>query len=209
MSMPVNTVGFLSGIAAGLAVVAYDVAQLAQLAGWLVFPFDEVLIYAASLCIVIPFMLEMLALHRLTPPRLRFWTHGALLFTTIYAVFAGANYVVQLATVVPAKLRGELGGVALLEQTPHSLFWNFDALAYVCMGAACLLAAQALGQRGFEHRVQVALLAHAAVTPLIGVVYFHPDYSPRLLLVGVPWAVTAPVAMFLLAWLLRKRSLVA
>ena len=74
--------------------------------GVLHFPFDEILIFATSLCIVVPFVLEMLALHYTRPAELRFWTHAALIFTTMYAVFGTANYVVQLATVIPAKLRG-------------------------------------------------------------------------------------------------------
>lgn len=41
---------------------------------------------------------------------------------------------VQLATVIPAKLGGTSEAIRILEQTPHSLFWNFDALGYISMG---------------------------------------------------------------------------
>lgn len=68
---------------------------------WLRFPADEILIYGTSLCIVVPFILEMLAFHHLTPPGKQFWSHASLIFTIIYAVFVSANYVVQLATVIP------------------------------------------------------------------------------------------------------------
>jgi len=54
----------------------------------------------------VPFILEILAFHHLTPAGKQFWTHASLIFTIIYAVFVSANYVVQLATVVPAKMRG-------------------------------------------------------------------------------------------------------
>ena len=122
MAMATNEVGYWSGLAAFAATLAYSVVQILQVAGVLSFPVDEVLIYGASLCIVIPFILEVLAFHHLTPADRRFWTHAALIFTIIYAVFVTANYVVQLATVIPSRLRGEAEAIRILEQTPHSLF---------------------------------------------------------------------------------------
>lgn len=91
-------VGYWSGLAAFAATLAYVVVQLLQVAGLLQFPLDEILIYGTSLCIVIPFMLAMLSLHHSTHSDKQFWTHSAVVFTIIYAVFAVPNYVVQLAT---------------------------------------------------------------------------------------------------------------
>jgi hypothetical protein len=82
-------VGYWAGLAAMASAVAYDVVQILQVAGILRFPVDEIL-----------------ALYYLTPPGRQFWTHASLIFTIIYAVFVTANYVVQLATVIPAKVRG-------------------------------------------------------------------------------------------------------
>lgn len=200
-----NEIGFWSGIAASAAALAYGIVQVAQIGNLLRFPVDEILIYATSLGIVVPFLLLMLALHHLTGRREQFWTHGALLFTVAYAIFVSANYVVQLATVIPSKLRAGSEVVRILEQTPHSLFWNFDALGYIAMGLATLFAAVALKGPGLEKWARLALLAHAMVTPLIIVVYFHPAYSPSLLLLGAPWAITAPIAMLLLALALRRK----
>ena len=204
MRKAVGELGYWSGLAAALATVAYDVVQLLQVAGALAFPLDEILIYGVSLCIVVPFVLMMLAFHHLSDVDKRFWTHGALLFTILYAVFVTANYVVQLATVIPAKLNGASGAIQLLEQTPHSLFWNYDAIGYISMGFATLMAIPAFGRRGFERWVRMAFLAHALVTPLIAVVYFYPRYSQALLFVGLPWAVTAPLFMALLALHVRR-----
>jgi hypothetical protein len=202
----IGELGFQCGVAAFAFTVAYDVVQVAQMLGAIRFPLDEILIYATSLGIVVPFVLEMAALHHLTDGDRKFWTHAALVFTAIYAVFVTANYVVQLATVVPAKLAGQGEAVTLLEQTPHSLFWNFDAIGYVSMGIAALLAIPAIGNTGFERRVRLSLIAHAAVTPLISVVYFYPSFSQRLLLLGLPWAVTAPAFMLMVALLLRRKT---
>jgi hypothetical protein len=155
---------------------------------------------------VVPFILEMLAFHHLTAGAKRYWTHAALIFTVVYAVFVTANYVVQLATVIPARLNGDGLAIRLLEQTPHSLFWNYDAIGYIAMGLAALVAIPALDAVGFETWVRRSFIAHALVTPLITIVYFYPTFSPHLLLLGFPWAITAPLFMWLLALLLRTRG---
>jgi len=205
--MPARTgeIGFWCGLVAATATIAYDIVQVLQIAGAVRYPFDEILIYATSLFIVVPFLLEMLAFHYLTSPDKQFWTHGALLFSTIYAVFVTANYVVQLATVIPLNLSGASEAVQMLEQTPHSLFWNYDAIGYISMGLATLVAIPALENSGFERWVKASFLAHALVTPLITIVYFHPTFSEVLLMLGFPWAVTAPLFMILLALNLRRK----
>ena len=204
MPRTISEVGYWSGLAAFAATAGYDVVQILQIAGVLRFPLDEILIYGTSLCIVVPFILEMLAFHHLTARDKQFWTHASLIFTSIYAVFVSANYVVQLATVLPAKLAGTTAAIRLLEQTPHSIFWDFDAVGYVSMGLATLVAVPALGSVGFERWVRLSLIANALVTPLICIVYFYPRYSPKLLVLGFPWAITAPLFMLMLAIMLRS-----
>ena len=148
----------------------------------------------------------MLALHHLTTPDKRFWTHASLMFTIIYAVLVSSNYVVQLATVIPAKLRGVSEAIRVLDQAPHSLFWDYDAVGYVAMGIACLLAVPAVNGVGFERWVRRSLIANTLVTPLISIVYFYPTFSSRLLFLGFPWAITAPLFMLMLAIVLRRRQ---
>lgn len=201
----ISKVGYWSGLAAFAATLAYDVVQLLQVAGLLRFPLDEILIYGTSLCIVLPFVIEMLAFHYLTASDKQFWTHASLIFTTMYAVFVTANYVVQLVTVIPSKLSDSSEAIRILEQTPHSLFWNYDAVGYICMGLATLVAVPALSRTGFEKWVRMSFVANALVTPLISVVYFYPTYSQDLLFLGFPWAITAPLFMVMLAIMLRAR----
>jgi hypothetical protein len=202
--MTLHRIGYWSGLAAFAATVAYGIAQILQVAGLLHFPSDEILIYGTSLCIVVPFILEMLALHYLTPPAKRFWTHAALIFTVIYAVFVSANYVVQLATVIPEKAGGNGDAIRVLQQTPHSMFWDYDAIGYVAMGLACLFAVPAIENAGLGRWVRRSLIANALVTPLISVVYFYPAFSTTLLFLGFPWAITAPLFMLMVALFLRR-----
>jgi len=204
MDTTIYKLGFWSGIIAFVATVAYCIVQLLQLYDVVTYPTDERLIYGTSLCIVIPFVIEILALHYTTPEDKKFWTHAALVFTILYAAFVTANYVVQLATVIPNTLKGLLNEVRILQQTPHSLFWNFDAVGYIFMGLATLVAIPAFEKKGFQKWVKISFIANAAVTPLISMVYFYPTYSYNLLLLGFPWAVTAPLSMLLLALNFRK-----
>ena len=177
-------IGYWSGVVAFVATAAYVIVQLLQLTGVFRFPLDEILIYGTSLCIVIPFVLEILALHYITKGAKKFWSHAALIFTIIYSVFVTANYVVQLATVIPMKLKGAADKIYILEQTPHSLFWNFDAIGYIFMGLATLIAIPVFEKHGFQKWVRISFLANALVTPLITIVYFYPVYSEKVAFLG-------------------------
>lgn len=204
MNTMIYKYGFWSGLIAFAATVAFVIVQLLQIAGAFSFPFDEILIYGTSLCIVIPFVLEMLAFHYTTPTEKKYWSHAALVFTILYAVFVTANYVVQLATVIPMKLKGNIEAVRILDQTPHSMFWNFDALGYIFMGLATLIAIPVFEKTGFQKWVRISFIANALVTPFISFVYFYPGFSNQLLLLGFPWAITAPLFMLLLTIMFKK-----
>ena len=206
MKKTIYKVGFWSGIFAFVSTAAFVIVQLLQLLGILKYPLDEILIYGFSLCIVIPFLLEMLALHHITPTEKQFWSHAALIFTVLYVAFVTANYVVQLATVIPMTLRGTADGIQILKQTPHSLFWNYDAIGYIFMGLATLFAVPVFEKQGFQKWVRYSFLIHSLVTPLIAFVYFYPNFSEKLLLIGIPWVITAPVFMLLLAIMFKRNS---
>ncbi len=207
MNKAINKIGFWSGILAFVSTISYVIIQALQLAGVVNFPLDEILIYTTSLCIVIPFLLEMLALHYIAPETKKIWSHAALIFSVIYSVFVTANYVVQLATVIPNKLAGSAEEIRILEQTPHSMFWDFDALGYIFMGLAMLIAVPVFEKNGYQKWVRLSFLANAFVTPMITFVYFYPVYSGKLLILGLPWAITAPLAMLMLAFLFHKKQI--
>lgn len=200
----VNTAGYAAGLAAFGATVAYVLVQLLQLAGVLRPPLDGILVYATSLCIVVPFVLEVLALHHLTSGDRRLWSSAAVLFSTMYAVFVSANYVVQLATVIPVTT--DPASVRVLDQTPHSMYWDYDAIGYVAMGFATFFAALAVPAVGYGRWARRALLANALVTPLISTVYFYPRFSIRLFVLAFPWGIAAPLCMLFLAIALRRRQ---
>ena len=61
MTRDVGDVGYRAGLVAAGATLSYGVVQVLQVVGVLRFPLDEILVYASSLAIVLPFLLEMLA----------------------------------------------------------------------------------------------------------------------------------------------------
>ena len=191
--------GYYSGLIAFIAAAGYSFVQILQVIRVVAFPLDAILIYALSLCITIPFLLSILALHYLVPNDKKIWSHAALLFSVIYFTYVTLNYVVQLATVIPASLSGTLDEVRILDQTPHSLFWNVDALGYICLGLVTLFAYFVFKDSKEHTWLKWMLLANALVTPLISFVYFYPHFSYNLLLLGLPWIITAPGSMLLLA----------
>ncbi len=206
LNLTVYKVGYWSGLMAFIATATFTIVQTLQLLRVFNYPYDEIAIYGSSLCITIPFIIEMLALHYITPADKKLWSHAALIFTVLYAPFVIANYVVQLATVIPMTLNGTADQIELLKQTPHSLFWDFDAIGYIFMGLATLFAIPLFEKQGFEKWVRYAFIIHSLATPFIAFVYFYPTFSEKLLLLGAPWGITAPAFMLLLALLFRKNK---
>jgi hypothetical protein len=200
-------IGYWSGMTAGIATAAFLIFQTMQLFRVFPYPYDEISIYGSSLCISIPFFLEMLALHYVVPIKKKYWSHAALIFAVLYAPFVIANYVVQLATVIPMASKGLGGAIELLKQIPHSLFWDFDAIGYIFMGLATLAAIPIFEKQGFQRWVRFAFIAHSLTTPLIAYVYFFPIFSEKLLLLGAPWGITAPAFMLLLAIMFKRQML--
>ncbi|MEO5945054.1 MAG: hypothetical protein ABIP30_00605 [Ferruginibacter sp.] len=205
MNKTIYKIGFWSGLVSFTSTLAFCVVQLLQVVGVISFPLDEMLIYVTSLCIVIPFVLEILALYYITSEDKKIYSHAALIFSIMYAVFVTSNYVVQLATVIPMQLKGALQEVKVLKQTPHSLFWDFDAIGYICMGFATLFAIPVFEKQGFQKWVRISFLANALATPLIAFVYFYPTFSARLYILGFSWGITAPLSMIMLTILFRKK----
>ena len=201
----INRLGFYSALIAFIAAAGYCIAQLLQIAGVLKFPIDAVSIYGFSLGIATPYVITVITVHYLLPPENRIWSHIALAFAIMYAVYVSLNYVVQLATVIPASLQGSLNEIRVLDQTPHSLFWDVDALGYICMGISTFFLGFAFTR---QHKwLRGFLFANGLMVPVISVVYFHPYFSTTLLFLGFPWVITAPGSLLLLAVFFRSEKI--
>jgi hypothetical protein len=203
----VPKIGSLAAMAAFAAIVLYGIAQVLQVVNALRPPLDGILIFGFSLCIVIPFMISMLALHYVASAETKFWSSAALVFTVMYGTYVTLNYTVQLATVIPAAVQHRLDGVRILDQSPHSLFWDVDALGYICMGFATLFSSFVFRNGGVDKWARGFFIGNAVMTPVIALVYFYPTFSIPLLILGAPWVVTAAGSMFCLALYFKNAQL--
>lgn len=201
MDKTMYKVGFRSAFVAFVASAGFSIAQILQIIGLISYPWDEILIYGFSLFIAAPFMLALLALHYVTPDEKKFWSHAAVLFAVMYVTYVSLNYIVQLTAVIPYDDPNPV-----LVQTPHSIFWTVDALGYIALGLATLFAVPVFAKQGLQKWVRWFFLANGLVTPLISFVYFYPDFSTTLLLLGLPWIFTATGSTLLLALFFWRRS---
>lgn len=188
--------GRVSSLAAFFATLGYSVTQILQVLGWINNPWDDILIYAFSLCISLPFLSSVIALHYTVDPGRKIWSHLAVSLSTMYTIFAVIVYTVQLAIVIPDA--HPIANDAVLSMTPHSLFWTFDALAYLLMGLVTACLVPALRHQSRAKWLRIFLAAHACMTPVIAFEYFYPDFSPSLLWLASPWILTACGSMFLM-----------
>jgi hypothetical protein len=206
-------IGFLASLLALLGAGGYFLSALLQISRVLTDLQDATLAFGSSLLMPVPFLLAMLALHALAPVDRRFWSTAAVAFAVVYTTYNTLNYVVQLVTVIPARYTwnfenqaGTQGPLTLLNQTPHSLFWDIDGLGYIFLNIATLFAVPLFARTGLERWIRRVFIANAAITPLFAVTYFAPVYSvPILLLGGIPWSITVPACLVMLALYFRHR----
>ena len=212
MEKTVANIGFWSAIVAFVGAVGYILSVPLQIFNVLSPLQDSILAFASSLIIATPFLLAMLALHYSVSEEHKFWTHAAVVFAVIYATYNTLNYVVQLTTVIPAgyswtfdNQQGTVGPLSLLNQTPHSLFWDVDGLGYIFLNLATLFAFPVFKKRGLQSLVRWFFLVNGLITPLFAITYFYPTYSvPILMLGGLPWAITVPGCLLLLALFFKR-----
>jgi hypothetical protein len=206
MNKDLYRIGFWGALIAFVGAVGYMVSAFLQILN-LVGPLeDSVIAFATSLMMPIPFLLSMLVLHATVPEDRKFWTSAAVAFAIIYTTYNTLNYVVQLATVIPAGYTwtfenpaGTQGPLSILNQTPHSLFWDVDALGYIFLSLSTLFAFPVFEKRGLQLWVRRFFLANALIIPLFCIAYFYPGYSVGQLLFGLPWGITVPGSLLLLA----------
>lgn len=207
-------IGFWASLVALVGALGYIASAFLQVFGLLAYREDSILAYGSSLLMPVPVIVAMLALHATTPERLRFWSSAAVAFAVVYATYNTLNYVVQLVTVLPAgyswtfqNQAGTQGPLSLLNQTPHSLFWDVDGLGYIFLNLATVFAIPLFARTGPDRWVRWFFIANGLITPLFATTYFAPGYSVPILLLGSPWGVTVPGCLVVLALFFRRRAL--
>src|SRR6266487_4790477 len=208
----INKIGFWAAVVAFIGAVGYIVSVPLQILNVVNYVQDSILAFGFSLIIPASFLVAMLALHSTVSEEKKFWTHAAVVFAVIYTTYCTLNYVVQLTTVIPAgytwtfaNQQGTVGPLSLLNQTPHSLFWDVDGLGYIFLSLSTLFAFPVFENHGLQNWVRWFFIANALIIPLFAIVYFYPGYSVPQLLFGLPWGITVPGSMLVLALFFRSK----
>jgi hypothetical protein len=212
MKTTVAKIGYWSALVAFIGAVGYVVSVPLQIFN-LVTPLqDSIIAFGFSLIIPVPFLLAMFALDYLVSEEKKFWTRIAIAFAIIYTTYCTLNYVVQLVTVIPAgyywtfeNQQGTPGPLSLLNQTPHSLFWDIDGLGYIFLNLATIFAIPVFEKRGLQNWVRRFFVANGLITPLFAIAYFYPTFSVPVLMLGAPWAITVPGCLLLLALFFKEK----
>jgi len=194
--------GFYSALIAMVATISYSIVQLLQVTGALKYPTDAILIYGFSLCIATPYLIAMIVFQDCIDPPRKIWGSIAVAFATMYTTFVTLMYTVQLASVIPQSLHDP--AETILTVTPHSFFWTLDALGYICLGISTLFAAYGFPKRKSYRWSRIFFIANGLMVPIIGFVYFYPNFSVALLMLGSPWVVTASGSFICLTVYFRR-----
>ena len=195
-------VGFYASLLAFIAAAGYGVVQILRITGILIDPLDNILIYSFLLAIALPFLMSMLALHYFSPEEDRLWSHAALLFALMYAVYVILMYAVQLTSVIHLSIHNSID--TILTVKPQSFIWTIDALGYICMGLSTLCAALIFKQYPLQRLIRLFMTANGVIVPIVSLVYFYPRFSFVLLFLACLWMITLPASMLLLAVFFKK-----
>jgi hypothetical protein len=174
------------------AALAYDAAQILQVAGLLRDPLDRILIFAPSLLLAPSFAIAVSATLDGAAPAQRPWRRASACLALLYAAMVGFVYVVQLGAVIPADLAGGRPDVAPFACCAIGRpLTAVDLLGYTYMALSLALLAPSYRRPA----LRTALVANGLLAPiLIGQLLW-----PELLWLGALWMPFFAAAMVLLA----------
>lgn len=201
----VRTLGLLSAVLCTVFSLAYVIAQLAEWAGLLgsaggphskSTSYGLAILLTPSLLLGIAFVVLMVSIHHIAAPAKRIWSHVAIVFASMYATLVSFVYYVQLSFVMPRLARGETDDIQLLMFEPFDSFlYAVDVFGYSLMSLSTLFAAAVFSTGGLQRWIRWALIANGCLIPFLALQMFYPP----LIWGGTLWAITFPVATWLLA----------
>jgi len=185
------------------AVIPYPFPDVAQFV-----PRDFVWMYLAVLMMLAFLVLAACIRECSTDQRKVFGTIGLCLSAASFTVIA-LDYFIQLRTVQPALLRGELDGLAILSQyNPHGVFIALEELGFLVMGLSFAFLAFALGSSGLERAARWVYLVSSAlmVAAFVGMSWyfgFALEYRFEVAAITIGW-LTLMVSGSMLVFVFRR-----
>ena len=188
--------------APGIA-IPYPYAAAAQFV-----PHDFVWMHLALLMMLAFLLLVACVRERALDDRRVFGTIGLCLSAVSFTVIA-MDYFIQLRTVQPALLRGELDGLAILSQyNPHGVFIALEELGFLVMGLSFAFLAFSLGSSRLERTTQLVYLVSSTlmIAAFVGESWyfgFGLEYRFEVTAIAIGW-VTLVISGLLLAFVFRR-----
>ena len=139
-----------------------------------------------------------------------FGTIGLCFAVVSFAVIA-LDYFIQLRTVQPALLRGELDGLTIISQyNPHGVFIALEELGFLVMGLSFAFLAFALGSSRLERVTRWVYLVSSAlmVAAFVGMSWyfgFGLEYRFEVTAISIGW-LTLMISGVLLAFVFRRAA---
>jgi len=173
-------------------------------------PRDFVWMYLALLMMLAFLVLAACVRQRAVDDRKVFGTIGLSLATVAFTVI-GMDYFIQLRTVQPALLRGELDGLAILSQyNPHGVFIALQELGFLVLGLSFAFLALSLGSSRPERVTRWVYLVSSAlmIAAFVGMSWyfgFGLEYRFEVTAISIGW-LTLMISGLLLAFAFRRTA---
>lgn len=177
-------------------------------------PRDFIWMYLALLMMLAFFVLAVCLRDSAEPHRKIPGTIGLCLSAAAFTVI-GIDYFIQLRTVQPALLRGELEGLAILSQyNPHGVFIALEELGFLVMGLSFAFLALALGSSRLERITRWVLLVSSALmvvafTGMSAYFGFGLEYRFEVAAITIGWLtlmIAGSLLVFVFRHLMHERS---
>ncbi len=173
-------------------------------------PRDFVWMYLALLMMLAFLVLAACIRERAVDERKVLGTIGLCLAVVSFTVIA-LDYFIQLRTVQPALMRGELDGLAILSQyNPHGVFIALEELGFLAMGLSFAFLALALGSSRVERVTRWLYLVSSTlmVAAFVGMSWyfgFGLEYRFEVTAISIGW-LTLMISGLLLAVVFRRSA---
>jgi hypothetical protein len=177
-------------------------------------PGDFVWMYLALLMMLAFLVLAVCIRESAVRDRKVFGTIGLSLSAAAFTVI-GLDYFIQLRTVQPALLRGELDGLAILSQyNPHGVFIALEEFGFLVMGLSFALLALSLGSSRLERVTRWVFLVASALmlAAFVGMsLYFGfgLEYLFEVAAITIGWLtlmISGSLLVFVFRRLVRQRA---
>jgi hypothetical protein len=208
----------VTALAFGLAVTTLPVSGPFCTGGCVTYPYhdvaalvphDYIWMYPAILLLGL-FVVLMACIHQAAAEGRRLYSVIGLVFAAMAAVVLAVDYYIQIATLQPSLVKGEMEGLALVTQyNPHGIFIALEELGYLLMSLAFLFVGFVFAGTARLDRAIRWLLIGGAVAAFVAygvlsIIYGRDlEYRFEVAVITINWTLLIVAGALLSAWFRR------